>query len=289
MKKLAIPLFTLMFILGMNSMAMAIDDGTYDFFGTYFTEQYDADGKDPHACTLAKNQMSCPETALACIESLVVSTDGGTQTITSGLGCDEFWGVAIAIQEGLVTDIDPDGIGPMTLTVGETGVDEMLSTLESDTMEAGCGEAPCIDIHTYGYDPDGDPGVAGTVKGTLGMGSNVNPDQDPLCAGGTHTYLMGTYTTGQIEVEVDNDNALNQILTSSGSPLTPAGDDYTLKLITPNIRVGGTLLTITYDDTMGWNGLDGTLCQRTSAETSCIPEGFTCPERDDGDPIDPCS
>ena len=91
MKRLAIPVLALMLIFGMNKTTMALDDGTYDYYGTFYFDPRTADGSD--TCAAEQFNEDCPITASFCITNLVVATDGGTQTIT---GPDaEPYGVAV--------------------------------------------------------------------------------------------------------------------------------------------------------------------------------------------------
>ena len=84
MKRLAIQGFILMLILGMSSMAMAISDGTYDFYGTFYFDPHDADGSA--TCAVTQFGGTCPLSSNFCITNLTVITNGGIQTITGPAG-----------------------------------------------------------------------------------------------------------------------------------------------------------------------------------------------------------
>ena len=65
MKRLTIPGFIFLLILGMSSTVMAISDGTYDWYGTYYFDVRNADGSN--SCTAEQFGETCPLTSNFCI------------------------------------------------------------------------------------------------------------------------------------------------------------------------------------------------------------------------------
>ena len=275
MKRLAILVVTLMFILGMNSMATAQlsgGDGIYEFYGTYLTEQYDADGLNPHGCTLALNGLTCPTSTKICIKNLTV-TGNGTQ-IDSGDG-PPFYGIAIGTVQGTVADIDNDGSGPVSLTVGSSSNDDMqqlMTVSEVDTGGSCSGAAaltPCVQSLTTGR--TGGAGVATTVTGDIPTTSQLNPLSYLKCDGNPAFYPEAQLTTETVTIQVLNENQPpNDSMSQTGSAL--AGDHLILKKA--NIRLRLTMFGITLAaDTMGFNTIEGDFCKGVG----CTPGGFGCP------------
>jgi hypothetical protein len=274
MKKLAIFVVALMFILGMNGVATAQlsgGDGTYEFYGTYSSEQWDADGNDPHTCTMALNGLNCPTTTNICIKNLTV-TGGGT-VIQSGDGPPHY-GIAIGIMYGTIADIDNDGSGPVSLTVGPSSNDDMEQRMSVDevTIAGPCGSTtePCVVSLTTAR--TGAAGAANTVTGNIPSTSQLNPTSYVRCSdGGTVSYDEAESTTETVTIEVDNEfQPPNSSMSQTGSRLV--GDHLVLKKA--NVRLRLTMLGITLGtDTMGFNTIEGTFCKGVG----CTPIGFGCP------------
>ena len=131
MKRIVTPTCVVMLILGLGSFAEAIDDGTYDFYGTFSIEAYFADGVGGD-CTLALNNMTCPSLTNFCIKNL----DASSNVITSN-DPGPYYGIAIGIFDGLL-NTDFDGTGSVSLTVGGSSEDDTLSSMDVGTTGGPC-------------------------------------------------------------------------------------------------------------------------------------------------------
>ncbi len=212
MRRLLYPVLSLVLILGMSSMAMAqLSNGTYDFYGTYSMDSHDADGAG-QACALALNGMTCPSTVNMCIKNLVVS-GGGTQ-IDSGDPAP-YYGIAVGKLVGTLLTFDPDGVGPVDLTVGSTSADDILTILSvGDSGGGSCAgydAAAAACVNSWATSNVAPGGGAGTVTGDIPITDTVNEQTNyPSCAGGLGTYGQVDYTTETAEAQVSNENGAGQ-------------------------------------------------------------------------------
>lgn len=277
MTRLAIPVITLMLILGMSSMATAqLTDGTYDFYGTLYVEQYEADGNNPPGCALETNGLTCPTALKICIKNLDVS-GGGTQ-ITSGDGAP-YYGIAVEKVPGTVMALDIDGAGPVDLTVGPGSNDDRQCVMVvGDDGGGSCAAstaAACVT--SWSFDEVGGPGGTGTVIGSVpaeAVGSII-PLTYPQCGGGLASYTDPTYTTENVTASVSNENGTNQTVTDTGSRLS--GNSLTLKTLLVRYRFGIGPVVLG-SDIMGVNTIEGQFCQPAG---SCADANWDCPAEDD--------
>lgn len=283
MKSSAVTSFALMLILGMNPMAMALDDGTYDFYGTYSVDSHYADGAG-QACALASGGMTCPSSAGFCIKNLQVSSN----SITNGDG-EPYYGIAIGKIVGTgVTGVtlDYDGSGPVNLTVDDTGAADVVTSLDVGSMPGLCSiPTGCVNSWAWGRQtPNGEPG---TVTGAIGITGFVNgeaqPETYPSCSGDTGFYEPTDNTTETATGVISNERGDNQERSETGNKLELVESEsvytFTLKHCAATLRtiIGGIPFGTDVFTSHTW---DGTLCRRTDG-SSCIPDTFTCPAQDD--------
>ncbi len=274
MRIIMIAVFILNLSVGLASMAAAINDGTYDFYGTFSTEAYFADGVGGD-CALALNNMTCPSTTNFCIKNLDVTSN----VITSN-DPGPHYGIAIGIFNGTI-DADYDGTGAVDLTVGASSADDAAASINVDPGGGGAcaAAAACVNSLVTGMEAPG--GAATTVTGEIPFWDDQTPTTFPLCAGGTGAYGIQPVTTETGEARVTNENGNNQTLSDTGSRLSGSDPTYALRLVSPISVMRTTIGPIVVGtDVMGMRALNGTLCRRTGAGT-CIPGGFACPAEDD--------
>lgn len=275
-KRLAITVLGLVLIHGMGSTSMAIQDGTYDFYGTFSLEGYYADGVGTN-CALAVNGLPCPSSVAFCIKDLDVTSN----VITSNIGTPHY-GIAMGILDGTPLDLDYDGAGPVNLTVGSSSADSELNSL--NVGESGGGScsgamaASCVNSLSRSMVAPG--GDSGTVIGAIPYATPLDPTTFPLCAGGLGSYGDPVLTTENAEARVSNENASNQSLSDTGSGLAGSDPTYSLTLVDPSTVFRTTIGGIPIGtDVFGFNTFEGTLCRRTAG--TCIPVEFSCPAEDD--------
>ena len=273
MKRIVAPTCIVMLILGFASFAEAIDDGTYDFYGTFSAEAYWADGVGGD-CALALNDMTCPSLVNFCIKNL----DASSNVITSS-DPGPHYGIAIGIFDALL-DTDFDGTGPVSLTVGGSSEDDSVSFIDVGTMACACvGPAACVKSSSKSMQAPG--GDAATVTGEIPFWDDQLPSTFPECGGGNGSYDPQLVTSQTAYAKVTNENGVDQTLSVTGSGLSGSDPTYSLRLVSPTSAMRTTIGPIVAGtDVVGMRIFEGTLCRRTSGET-CIPEGFACPAEDD--------
>jgi hypothetical protein len=278
MRKVLFLILSLVFILGMSRTGMALDNGTYDFYGTLYMDGHAADG-GTQECALTVNGLSCPSSTDFCIKNLdvtgnvVTSNDGGPH-----------YGIAVGILKGTVQDIDFDGVGAVSLTVDATGnVDTLQTMVVGDDGGGGScsgGEVGAAAVCVTSLNAGMQSGTAGsgTVTGEIPVTFVGEPTTYPSCTGGLGVYPGANVTTETAEVNISNENGQNQTRSESGSRLS--GLDMTLAESKPVFRT--TILGVPIGtDAFAAVIWEGTLCKRTSPTVSCIPGGVTCPAEDD--------
>jgi hypothetical protein len=273
MKRIVLPTCIVMLILGIGSLAEAIDDGTYDFYGTFSAEAYFADGVGGD-CALALNNMTCPSTANFCIKNL----DASSNVITSN-DPGPHYGIGMGILDGIF-DTDFDGTGPVSLTVGGSGADDTVSFIDVGSTGGSCvGPVACVDSASKGMEAPG--GDAATVTGEIPFWDDQLPSTFPQCAGGDGSYDPQLVTSETARAKVTNENGPDQTFTATGAGLSGSDPTYSLKLVSPTSAMRTLVGTIEAGiDVVGMRTFEGTLCRRTGGET-CIPVEFTCPAEDD--------
>ena len=275
MKRLAIPFLALTLILGMTPMAMALDDGTYDFYGTFSVDWHYADGVG-QACALTAGGLSCPSSANFCIKNLDVTSN----IITSNEG-SPYYGIAVGKMVGSLVTLDFDGDGSVNLTVDDTGNADSLTSMITDIIFGPCIYNPCV--HSWSTSIEPPTGGSGTVTGWIPvLGPGVGqPSEFRQCPFDSGSYGSPELTTETAESEISNEFGWNQTRSESGSDLVGSGP-WTMTLKNPHAthrtNLGGIYLQT---DVLSINTWDGTLCIRSSPDTSCIPGGFTCPAEAD--------
>ena len=270
MKRLAIPGLILVLILGMSSMAMAISDGTYDFYGTFYFDPHDADGSA--TCAVTQFGGTCPLSSNFCITNLTVATNGGIQTITGPAGAP--YGINIGVVTGLPVAIDPVGSGQVQLTVGTTG-DDVTTSISVSEYDAGgsCSAAaalvPCLNSWTSNSpSSSGTPGAV--VTGKIPTSSTVRPAGAVKCGGGAIPYGAIEFTTETATSEVTNPEFGFQ---SYSNPISGGLSGNGLTLSTPDAMLRTTIGPITLAlDAMIILTFDGTLCDASGG--SCA---LNCP------------
>ncbi len=278
MKRSAVTVFALMLILGMNPMAMALDDGTYDFYGTYSVDSHYADGSSQE-CALTSGGMACPSSADFCIKNLQVSSN----SITNGEG-EPYYGIAIGKIVGTLVTLDYDGSGPVNLTVDDTGDADVVTSLDVESIPGLCG-IPTACVNSWAWGRQAPNGELGTVTGAIGITGFVNgeaqPETYPSCSGGTGSYAPTDNTTETATGVISNEQGDNQERSETGSKLVGSDPVYTFTLkhcaATLRTMIGGIPFG---DDVFTSHTWDGTLCRRTDG-SSCIPDTFPCPDEND--------
>jgi hypothetical protein len=258
----------------MNSMAMAISDGTYDFYGTFSFDPHFADG-GTYECGNTQLGLDCPAGVKFCINNLGVTDNEISSNIT-----EEPYGIAIGNIPDVpfVGELDYDGNGPVALTVDDTGNANVETTMDVSPPQ-GCGGA-CVSSYTTDKVAPG--GSTGTVTGQIPYIEAHQPvdfaDCPSLSAKGS--YGSPAVTTEEATSEIINELGTNE-LSDTGVKLDGEGP-YTLTLKAPHTlfrtAIGGITLS---QDAMTIVTWEGTLCERTSPDTSCIPVEFGCPAEDD--------
>ncbi len=276
MRMIIIAVFIFNLSIGLAPMAEAIDDGTYDFYGTLSVDAYFADGVGGD-CALALNNMTCPSTTDFCIKNL----DATSNVLTSN-DPGPHYGIAIGIFDGLV-DADYDGTGPVSLTVGASSADDIIDAINVGTSGGGsCAGAPAATcVNSFSKSMQAPGGDAATVTGEIPFWDDQSPITFPLCASTSGTYDPQLVTSETGEARVTNENGANQSLSDTGAGLSGSDPTYSLKLVSPNPVMRTTIGPIVVGtDALGMRIFEGTLCRRTGGGT-CIPGGFTCPAEDD--------
>ncbi len=272
MKKCVITMVGLMLILGMGTTAMALDNGTYDMWGTLTYDGTFADGNTTD-CSLDAAGLPCPSSVNVCIQDLDVTNDH----ITSNAGAPSY-GIALGILNGTKLTMDFDGAGPVDLSVGASSADDFLAELNVGSTAGGAcsgSEQPCVSSMSAGMvEPGGD---AGTVTGQIPIEVADFPVlTPPMCSGGQGQYPVGSLTTETATAKVSNESGANQISVTgsglSGLDMTLVGALTGYRATVAGIVVG--------QDSMVTRTFTLHMCQRSGSE-SCIPATFACPAEND--------
>jgi hypothetical protein len=257
MKRLTIPGLILALILGMCSTAMAISDGTYDWYGTFSFDPRDADGNS--TCTAAQFGESCPLTANFCITDLTVATNGGIQTITGPAGAP--YGINVGAITGLPITIANEGNGQINLTVGTAG-DDVTTSISVGTVDTGgsCAGAaalvPCLNFWNSNS-PSSSGGPGAVVTGEIPIIDGTRPTAGTGCAGGVVPYGQIEFTTETATAEVTNEVGLQTYL----NPISGGLSGNSLIMSAPDAVLRTTIGSITLtSDSMVILTFDGTLC-----------------------------
>ncbi len=269
MKRLSIPLLAFLLILGMNSTATAIQDGTYDWHGTFSFDPRNADGND--TCTVTQFGETCPATVPFCITGLTVETNGGVQTITGPATAP--YGVNIGVISGVLpVTIANVGNGQINLAVGTTGdgTTTSMSVGEVDTGGSCAGAAalvPCL--HSWSTTSPSSSGAPGAVvTGQIPLLDATRPTAATGCAGGSVPYGQIEFTTETATAEVTNELGLHTYSNPisgglSGNSLTMSAADAILRTTIGSITLGSDQMVILT--------FEGTLCDASqgTCATGC--------------------
>jgi hypothetical protein len=268
MKRLLLPVLPLVFVIGMSSKAIAISDGTYDWYGTFSLDPRSADGNS--TCTATDFGESCPLTVNFCITDLTVATNGGVQTITGPATAP--YGINVGVITGLPITIAHVGDGQVDLTVGTAG-DDVTTSISTDTVDTGgsCSGAaalvPCI--NSWGSNSPSSSGSPGAVvTGKIPMVDATRPTDGTACAGGSISYGQIEFTTETATAEATNESGPQ----SYSNPISGGLSGNSLIMSAPDAILRTTVGPVTLGtDQMVIMTFDGTLCDASggSCAQSC--------------------
>jgi len=268
MRTRLIPVLSLVLILGMSSMAMAISDGTYDWYGTFSFDPRDADGNS--TCTATQFGESCPLTANFCITDLTVATNGGIQTITGPASAP--YGINVGAITGLPIAIANQGNGQIQLTLGTAG-DDVTTSMSVGTVDTGgsCAGAaalvPCLNFWNSNS-PSSSGGPGAVVTGEIPIIDATRPTAATACAGGGIVYGQIEFTTETATAEVTNELGLQ----SYSNPISGGLSGNNLTMSAPDALLRTTIGSVTLtSDSMVILTFDGTLCDASqgTCATGC--------------------
>jgi len=257
MKRRLILVLSLVFILGMSSMAMAISDGTYDWYGTFSFDPRSADGSS--SCTATPFGETCPLTANFCITGLTVATNGGIQTITGPATAP--YGINVGAITGLPITISQQGDGQVQLTVGTAG-DDVTTSISVGTVDTGgsCAGAAAVVPCLHSWDsnsPSSSGGPGAVVTGKIPMVDATRPVAATGCAGGGIVYGQIEFTTETATAEATNELGPQ----SYSNPISGGLSGNNLIMSAPDAILRTTVGPITLgSDQMVIMTFDGTLC-----------------------------
>jgi len=261
-KGFAIAGFALMVVLGMGSMAAAIEDGVYDFYGALSMDGYYADGAGK-ACAMTDAGHTCPTTTDFCIKNLDV-----TSNVITSIDTGPHYGIAAAKVTGGLLPIDMDGVGPVSLTVDDTGNADLIWTMVVGESGGSCAgvNAAAMCVTSLSTNRQAPAGGSGTVIGAIPVVEASFPPTYPSCTGGEQAYPSYDDTTETATAIISNENGSNQTIEESGARLSGSTPPYTLELVdstsTYRTMIGPIPLGTDLFAIAKWSG---TLCKRSSA------------------------